>query len=268
MGNSMSANRLLGIVAGVVALLLAAHWLRDPHRTALPFGSTDLSSVESALRRLPAEERGLVEAYVKRSNGDVLPAQFADPDNPFTARTFGQAIALEKRWQEKMRAQQTVANARAAERDAAMAPLREAVSARVARSEVISRDEFDARRNPAGPQYGSTGAKVAHRADSSGVFVVTVGIDNHTDADVVALKGALEAMDRDNFLPLQLCWVDLDERRTIAAHAHAEIQCANRNFVAGPNERAFVDAAPGRFEVRWNPKLVKTSDGKVLDSKL
>ena len=264
----MSLGRLLGIVAGVVLLFFAAHWLRDPHRTALPFGSTDLSLVEGALRRLPADERVLVESYVKRSHGDVLPAQFADPDNPLTARTFGQAIALEKRWNEKMRAQQATADQRAAQRDAAMAPLREAVTAQVARSEVITRDEFDARLQPARPALDSAGAKVGHRVDDSGVFVVTVAIDNHSDADIVQLQGALEAKDRDNYLPLQLCWVDLNEQRTIPAHSHTEIQCANRNFIAGPNERAFVADPPGRFNVVWNPKRVKLSDGKVLDSKL
>lgn len=264
----MSIGRILGVLAGVVIVFFVVHALRDPHRAALPFGSTDLAPVEGALRRLPAEERALVESYVKRSNGDVLPAKFADPDNPLTARTFGEAIVLEKRWKEKMLQQQAVADAHAAERDAAMAPLRDAVTARVAKSEVISRDEFDARQAQAGPHYDSSGAKIGHRNDSSPVFVVTVAIDNHSDADVVALKGALEAKDRDNYLPLDLCWVDLNEQRTINAHSHTEIQCANRNFIAGPNQRAFVDDPPGRFEVVWKPKLVKLSDGKVLDSKL
>ena len=264
----MSIGRILGVLLGVALVLFIAHWLRDPHRASLPFGSTDLSSVEGALRRLPAQERALVESYVKRSNGDVLPAKFADPDNPLTARTFGEAIVLEKRWKEKMLQQQAVADARAAERDAAMAPLREAVTARVAKSEVISRDEFDARLTTGGMQVDSAGAKVGHRQDSSPVFVVTVAIDNHADSDIVALQGSLEAKDRDNYLPLDLCWVDLNEQHAINAHSHTEIQCANRNFIAGPNERAFVDDPPGRFEVVWKPKRVKLSDGKVLDSKL
>ena len=264
----MSVGRVLGLVAGVIVLLFVASVLRDPHRTALPFGSTDLSSVESALRKLPADERALVESYVKRSNGDLLPAQFADPDNPFTARSFAEAIALEKRWQDKMRTQQVVADARAAERDAAMAPLREAVSARVARSEVITRDEFDARRMPARQPSDSASPKAAHRADGAGVFLVTVVIDNHTDVDIVKLQGTLEAKDRDSYLPLQLCWLDLNEQRPIAAHSHTEIACGNRNFIASAKEQDFVADPPGRFSVEWKPKLVKLSDGKVLRSKL
>jgi hypothetical protein len=268
-GNWMSGSRLIGIIAAIIVLFIVVHFARDPHRTALPFGSTDLASVESALRRLPAGERTLVESYVKRSNGDVLPARFADPDNPLTARTFGEAIALEKRWQEKMRAQQIVQDDLAAKRDAALAPLRDAVTASVARAEVITRDEFDARQQlPARQPLDSSGAKIGHRADSSGVFVVTVAIENHTDADIVKLQGSLEAKDRDKYLALQLCWIDLNEQRVIPAHSRTDIVCGNRNFNAGADQNDFVTDPPGRFTVVWTPKQVKLSNGKVLESNL
>ena len=91
----MSITRIFGVL-GVVALLgYAIHRGQDPLRTALPFGTTDLSSVDVALQKLQADDRGLVEAYVKRSSGDVLTTKFADPDEPFTARTFAEAIALD-----------------------------------------------------------------------------------------------------------------------------------------------------------------------------
>ena len=64
------------VVGGLVAIALLAwfaHGLRDPLRTALPFGTTDLSSVQVQLRRLSPADRALVEAYVRRSHGDVLP---------------------------------------------------------------------------------------------------------------------------------------------------------------------------------------------------
>jgi hypothetical protein len=120
------------VVGGLVAIALLAwfaHGLRDPLRTALPFGTTDLSSVQVQLRRLSPADRALVEAYVRRSHGDVLPAKFADPDQPFTARTLGEAIALEKAWDVRRDAKDAEAARRQAERDAAMAPLRDAVEA-------------------------------------------------------------------------------------------------------------------------------------------
>jgi hypothetical protein len=257
----MSLGRIFTILIGIAIVFALVHYGRDPQRARLPFGSTDLSSVESALRRLPAEERSLVEAYVKRSNGDVLLPSMADPDDPLTARTFGEAIVLQRKWNEHMRAQEAVAATRAAERDRAMAPLREAVSARVSRREILTRDELNERQSPGYLQR-------AHRVDSDPVFVITVAIDNHTDADIVALQGSLQARDRDAYLPLDLCWVDLNEQRTISAHARSEIICAHPHRNAGPNEREFVADPPGRFTVTWEPKLVRMADGKVLESKL
>jgi hypothetical protein len=257
----MSLGRIFAILIGIAIVFALVHYGRDPHRTRLPFGSTDLSPVESSLRRLPAEERSLVEAYVKRSNGDGLLPSMADPDAPLTARTFGEAIALQRRWNERMRAQEAVAATHAAERDRAMAPLRDAVSARVARREILTRDELNERQSP-GYLQG------AHRVDTDPMFVITVAIDNHTDADIVALQGSLQARDRDAYLPLDLCWVDLNAQRTIAAHSRTEITCAHPHRNAGANERDFVADPPGRFTVTWEPKLVRLGDGKVLETRL
>lgn len=43
----MSITRILGVLVVAVLLGYAIHRARDPLRTALPFGTTDLSSVES-----------------------------------------------------------------------------------------------------------------------------------------------------------------------------------------------------------------------------
>jgi hypothetical protein len=257
----MSIGRIFALLVGVAIVFALIHYGRDPHRAHLPFGSTDLSTAESDLRRLATDERALVEAYVKRSNGDVLPPSMADPDNPLTARTFGEAIALQRKWNEKMHAQEAVAATRAAERDRAMAPLRDAVSARVAQREILTRDELNERQSPGYLQR-------AHRVDTDPVFVITVAIDNHTDADIVGLQGSLQARDRDAYLPMDLCWVDLNEQRTIAAHSRSEITCAHPHRNAGAQERDFVADPPGRFTVTWEPKLVRLGDGKVLESKL
>ena len=159
----MSLGRIFAFLVGIAIVVALIHYGRDPHHTRLPFGSTDLSSVESDLRRLPADERALVEAYVKRSRGDVLLPSMAEPDDPLTARTFGEAITLQRKWQVKMHAQEAVAATRAAERDRAMAPLRDAVTARVARREILTRDELNERQSPGYLQR-------AHRVDSDPVF--------------------------------------------------------------------------------------------------
>jgi len=133
----MDSARWIGVAAAaVVAVFLIIH-LRDPHRTALPFGSTDLTPVKAQLDKLPDNERELVEEYVQRSHGDVLPLRFADPDNPLTARTFGEAIALERQWRDKQKVVQAGADARLSDRERELAPLRAVVSATVAKRDPI-----------------------------------------------------------------------------------------------------------------------------------
>ena len=79
------------IVAALLIALGVYGAVRKPYGTLLPLDVSDLSGIQPQLDRLDSEERELVLGYLKRSNGDVLPAAMADPDTPFTARTFGEA---------------------------------------------------------------------------------------------------------------------------------------------------------------------------------
>lgn len=217
---------MLAWALGFVAAIWLIHWGMDARRTALPFGTTDLSSVQTQLKRLSDSDRALVEAYVKRSNGDVLPASMADPDDPLTARSFAEAIELQKRWNLKMDEQAAAAAVRAAQRDLAMAPLRETVTARVARRELLSPNQV----NDISSENG--GASSARRDDRPTVFVATIAIENLGDEAIVGLQGVLEARDRDNYLSLQLCWIDLNEQQPVPARETTEIRCSNPNRAA------------------------------------
>lgn len=258
----MGARFVLGGLLIAILVAFCAHRLRDPLRTMLPFGTTDLSSVQAQLQRLTAEERALVEAYVKRSNGDVLPPAFADPDQPFTARTFAEAIALERAWSIKRGEIDVDAGRRQAERDAALAPLRDAVEADVVRAEVLSPRELAA---PADPDAT---VKRALPSDEATVFVVTVALHNAGSKAISGVQGSLEAHDREAYLPLDLCWVDIGAAATIEPASRIEIRCANPNRHASDQQRAFVDDASGRFTVAWYPKRVVFADGTQLDSGL
>ncbi len=226
----------------------------DPRRTRLPFGSTDLSSVQGALSKLPAEERELVEHYVKRSNGDVMPTALGDPDNPLTARTFAEAIELERAWRKKMQAQDAVAAARRAELDARLAPLRALVRAEIVTAEVLTRGEWLQRQSP-----GTTQAP-----DSTELFVVAIRLHNLGDQPVVALHGALKARDARAYLPMDLCWIETGAERTIPSESSIEVVCNGRPGVT-EQERAFVAGATGRFSVEWTPKYIKLADGRAYD---
>jgi len=258
----MNPTRLLGIVVAVALLGYFVHRARDPLRTALPFGTTDLASVEPALERLEPDDRALVEAYVKRSNGDVLLPSMADPDQPFTARTFAEAIALEKAWDVKRDAQEAVAAERASERDEAMAPLRAVVEANVTRTEIVSP------RDLAAPETPTTSVKRALPSDEATVFLVTVSLHNLGSKPIVGVKGSLEAKDRDAYFPVALCWVDVGEQQRIDPASRTEIRCANSHRQITPEQRAFMDDSSGRFTLHWEPKTVVFEDGTRLESGL
>lgn len=250
-------NLLVALAVGAVVVLGARH-SRDPRNTELPFGSTDLSSVEAQLAKLPDEERALVESYVKRTHGDYLPAGMGDPDDPMTARTFAEAIALERAWKEKMKGQQAQADARQAERDARLAPLRALVDARVVKAEVLSSSEFAARRGQ--PQPGQ-----ATMRSEGETFVVRIRVQNIGNETINAMSGSLQARDRDEYLPLDLCWIDFSQHAPMAPGASEEIECGGRAGVSD-QQRAFAAGVAGRFTVVWEPRQVVLASGRRLDS--
>ena len=243
----MTARHLVLILA-IGFLFFGYRYSSDPHRTALPFGSTDLSSVQAELARLPDEERALVEAYVKRSNGDVLTAQFADPDDPLTARTFGEAIELQRAWIDRMEVDEARMAQLRTERDAQLAPLRAIADARVIKAQIVGAD-------------GSlTGV--------GGNFVTRIRIQNRGNEAIVGLSGSLKARDRDEYLPLDLCWIDLGSQQTLAAGASTEFDCGRGTGGASDQQRAYVENPPGRFTVEWEPRHIKLANGRELDSGL
>ncbi|MDP2226851.1 MAG: hypothetical protein Q8J78_05190, partial [Moraxellaceae bacterium] len=200
----MSGRTLLLIAVVLAALFMVDRYQRNPHRTALPFGSTDLSGVQEQLAALPPEERQLVEDYVKRSRGDVLTPALADPDDPLTARTFAEAITLQRAWQARMKVEEARMAKLNAQRDARLAPLRALVDARVVRAETLTPNEFGARRDPNYfPQPERTGDGL--------IFVTRIQVRNIGNESIVKVKGSLKARDSEAYLPLDLCWIDLGE---------------------------------------------------------
>ncbi len=252
----MTKFRLLSLL---VAIGIAWLFMRpgDPHRTALPFGTTDLSSVHKQLARLPDEERKLVEDYVKRSNGDVLTAKFADPEDPLTARTFAEAIELQKRWVAKQSVVDAQAADRKADREARMAPLREIVEARVVSAKVMT---LNASQELTDPGY----AKKAHQISDALTFVLRVRVENHGSQPIVALKGSLQARDRDAYLPMDLCWIDLQQE--IASGDSVEFYCGNSARQASDQQKAFADHDESRFTEAWEPQYLKLASGRELDA--
>jgi hypothetical protein len=234
-------------------------WRGDPQHTRLPFGTTDLSSVEKQLAKLPPADQERVKAYVKRSNGDVLPKRFADPDNPLTARTFAEAIELQRTWEAKAKIDDARIAKIRAEREAKLAPLRAVVRASVVKAEVLTRNEYQARRDPTFYQH-------PYRVDTSPAFLTTSEVQNLSDQTIVALRGSLEAHDTQAYLPMDLCWIDITESQSIPSGGTLELMCGHDYRTASQQQKDFASNPGVRFDVVWQPQYVKFLDGRELQN--
>ena len=242
---------LIFIVAAVISLYRIG---TDPYRTALPFEVEDLSPIEPQLAKLPAEDRELVTDYLKRSNGDVLPAQFADPDNPLTARTFADAIALQKTHREKMKVEQARVAAWRAERESQFQPLRDIVSARIVNREELPADQVY------GGQTTAFGKSATGGADRATVTVITYRFMNRGDRTITALRGNLEVVGS-GLMPAASCWIDDQER--LSALEHRDLRC--RTPADAPAaDRALMQRPLNQIPLDWYPKEIRFDDGQVL----
>lgn len=250
----MTLSTRLLIVAGLIGALGLYGALRRPYGTLLPLDVDDLSDVQPQLDRLSEEERELVLGYLKRSNGDVLPASMADPDAPFTARNFGEAIALQKKFLREQAERDAVNAQRRAERDRALAPLREALDLRLVKRELLTQDEalgIDT----------SGGAKRADNGDR--VLVVTYRLVNTSGREIVSAKGAADVHDAGDKRRTH-CWIDQTDR--IEPFARVEVRCGNAMRNAGPDERAFVDLPADKLRLLWEPAEITFADGSRLSA--
>lgn len=242
-----TSTRLL-IAAGLLAALGVYGAVRKPYGTLLPLDVTDLSEIQPQLGRLGEDERELVLGYLERSNGDVLPPSLADPDAPFTARTFGEAITLQRRFLREQGVRDAQAAQRRIARDAALAPLRDAVGVRLLRRELLTAAQVQGR--PDGPA-GATAR----------VLVVTYRLVNGAGRDITAVKGLVEVSDAQGAKRTE-CW--LDETGALEAFAGVEVRCGNAARTAGPRDHEFAALPAQELVVDWEPSEVVFADGSRL----
>lgn len=157
--------------------------------------------------------------YLKRSNGDVLPAQFADPDNPLTARTFAEAIALEKQHRERMTIEQARMAAFRAERDAQFKPLRDIG---ILRLYIVNRQELTE-----AEIYGQPGGGAIKQPlrDDLRSTVITYRFWNRGNRTINLLRGLVE-VDGSGLMPAASCWID--DSSSIGSLDHRDVRCRRR----------------------------------------
>jgi hypothetical protein len=244
-----TSTRLL-IVAGLVVTLGVYGAVRKPYGTLLPMDVSDLPEIQPQLDRLDDEERELVLGYLKRSNGDVLPPSLADPDAPFTARTFGEAIALQRRFLREQAVRDAEAAQRRAAREKILEPLRDAVGVRLLKRELLTVAQALGQ-----PDQPST------RPER--VLVVTYRLVNAAGRDITAVKGLVKVNDATGAKRSE-CW--FDETSTLEAFSGIEVRCGNAMRTADSREREFAALPAQELVVEWEPAEVVFADGARLSA--
>lgn len=243
-------NRWTLLVVALAALMI---WggLRsaNPLNTDLPFGTTDLSTVQAQLEKLEPTDRQRVEAYVTRTNGDYMPAGLGDPDDPVDARTFAQAIERQKQHEERMKVADAQARARQAERDVRFKPLRDALSVAMVKREMLTEAQI----------YG-------FGTDTNPKAVTTFRLTNRSSEAIVAFDVKIDVRELDypatEFGVLVDCW--LEEQRRLAPGDTFEARCGRQRALTRVKDAEFMNWPVGDMDLRWEPKRIRFESGREL----
>lgn len=270
----MDLKVLIKRILITAAILWGVYIIRDPYRTGLPFGTTDLSSIQEKLDKLPEEDRTLVVEYVTRTNGDVLPAAMADPDDPITARTVREAIALQKNFRIKQEQAEAKAQERAAIRNKALTPLRAVLSVTIEKREIVPREELTI-----DPKFlQEVRNRVPKRAiDSTPILMTTYRLTNTSENVIETIKLAVDIKKRpakpkrliESFdLGLEHCYIDgFPQNTPLAPQASVSVRCGNIHKQASPTDKAYVEMPEEELVLETTPKFIRFAEGNTLEFK-
>jgi len=250
----MTFSKPFRCAVAAIVLIGTVACSRDPHATSLPLNLADISKIQPQLDKLPSDESQLVLEYLKRSKGDVLPPNLADPDAPLTARTFAEAIKLQREFNVKNAAEQANFAEFQASRDAAMEPLHQALEVQIARREILTADEASGRE----PSPG----QAIHDA---AVLVTTYRLRNNSNETITQVTGSVSVRsesDPDSLMGLDRCFID--RAQSIPAGESVEIRCGNVAKRPTDQDKEYVAMAQSSLILRWEPKSITFESGKVL----
>lgn len=256
----MTLRRIATTLLVLVGVALVIRWGLSPGRTRLPDGM-DLSSVEPQLRRLSAEEQSLVRDYVVRSRGQYWPTTFNEDDAlPMNARTFGDAIKLQRQLlarQEEYRAEQRV---RDAARDTTLAPLRAVLQLQMVRRELA--DFGGLYGHPVPPRTAAEPPRP--REDLRAL--TRWRVRNVSSRTVASFEGSAKVygdgpgIEFPN-LPLGGCYIEHDT--ALPPGGSVEVGCGRGNRGLA-RDRAYLALPASALRIDWMPRRITYAGGSEL----
>jgi len=251
---AVASKTIFRIGLAVLFVVGVAACSRNPLGTPLPMDLADIPKIQPQLDRLTAEERDLVLGYLKRSKGDVLPAKFADPDAPFTARTFAEAIKLQREFKAKQAVQDARMDSLQEARESAMEPLRRAFYVELLKREILTADEAAGRE----PRQG-------HALNNTPTLVTTWRLINASGDTITRASGSVTVRtvsEPDSLMGVARCYFNQTE--PIPVGQTVEVRCGNPNKSASDADREFVAMPESSLELTWEPQSITLAGGKVM----
>lgn len=232
-------------------LLLVLAACSGPKDTPLPRDLEKLDSLKPVLEKLTPEERELAAGYIMRVGvGSELKGVFGGEKGPGIPEgmTVGKAIEEQRKFKADLaieEAKQQALQAKlAAEREAAMKPLREAVTVTLVSKKVV-------------PEYGYSGMLMDENLN------VVFGYQNNTGKDIAGVKGHISIKD---LFGEQISGFLVSNDDTLKA-GESITWTGSRSVKYGVNEngdRKLADLDPSKYKVVWEPWMVVFADGTKL----
>ena len=222
-----------------------------PKDTPLPRELDKMESIQPAMEKLSPEERELAAGYVMRHTiGAKLGGLFGGKEGPGIPEgmTLGKAIdeqrkfkadaALEESKQQALKAKLQ------AEREAAMKPMKEAVTVTLVSKKIV-------------PESGYGGMLLDEN------FAVTFGYKNNTEKDIAGVKGYISVKD---LFGDEISGFLISNDTTIKA-GQTVTWSGSRSvkYPRGDNkDRKLAELDDDKYKVVWEPRMVVFKDGTKL----
>lgn len=231
------------------SIVLAA--CSGPMDTPLPRDLDKMESIKPAMEKLTSEERELATGYIVRHTiGAKLGGLFGGKEGPEIPEgmTIGKAIEEQRKFKADAATeeakQQALKAKLQAEREAAMKPMREAITVTLVSKKIIT-------------EHGYGGIVMDEN------LKVTFGYKNNTDKDIAGVKGHVSVKD---LFGDEISGFLISNDNTIKAGQTATWTGSRSvKFSLGNNkDRKLAELGDDKFKVVWDPQMIVFKDGTKL----
>ena len=249
MNGSKKPSRSVGLTVLVCSLLLAA--CSGPKETPLPRDLDKMEAIRPALEKLTPEERELATGYIMRHTiGAKLGAVFGGKESPGIPEgmTLGKAIEEQRRFRAdavlEEAKQQALKAKLQAEREAAIKPMREAVTVALVSKKINT-------------ERGYSGMVMDEYLE------VTFGYKNNSPKDIAGVKGRVSVKD---LFGDEISAFRISNDSTIKTGQTATwTGSRSLRFSLGTNkDRKLAELTDDKFSVEWEPQVIVFADGTKL----